>query len=455
MKKEPVYLVAFIFVFLLTVISYDTGYSKPLLSNKVTKNYSHTNEKSLILSPREENIIKETLSKYQVKTQKKDVYSAPKRKKHPQIEKSIMVKSFYKNSLAQITKKPTNSSVSLSVSNSEPDQGDSIKLIVKSNSKILKCFGNIGGKQINFLNVYKNYHFRSFVGFDIEYPPGKVKILVGILFENYEAKYLEREITVKQKIVTRSIRIYVYKKRWVTRRYKRNGKIYRKRVRIRYRVRKRITPPKNHKKTNTKTLIDFQKEFETQILANYQYGIGGDSDEKESNSKDNSPEKKNKTNIGERKFFNGYYNINTPQQFWQGPFLQPTYPKKGGKISKFAAYRIFPYKGRIRRGYHRGLDIAKPAGTSLYAPNHGIVVIAGPFTSRGKSVVIDHGSGIYSVHFHLSNIIVQKDMFVRKGQLIGYVGSTGISTGPHLHWEIRVNGTSVNPLQWKTPHLVK
>ncbi|MDH4128465.1 MAG: M23 family metallopeptidase [Spirochaetota bacterium] len=350
--------------------------------------------------------------------------------------------------------------VHLSVSNSKPNQGDTIIIYISSTAKILKCFANMGNRKIKFLNINNNT-FRSFLGFDIQHPPGKTKILIAVLFENNKVKYLSKEIKVIKKVITRRIKVYVKKKKWITKFYTKKGKKYKKRVLITYKIRKYIKPPKlNQSEKNNKTLNQFREELRDKILDIYQYGIGGvnedrDFDDKSVINKSEKDAKSNGKTLTEKEFFNCKYMINLPIQFWQGPFLQPTYPDYKGKVSRYGAYRVFRYKGGIRRGYHRGLDIAKAAGTPLYAANHGIVVMSGKYKFRGNAVVIDHGGGIYSVHFHLSKIKVKKGMFVRKGKLIGYVGNTGISTGPHLHWEMRVDGTSVNPLSWKSLQLIK
>jgi murein DD-endopeptidase MepM/ murein hydrolase activator NlpD len=76
------------------------------------------------------------------------------------------------------------------------------------------------------------------------------------------------------------------------------------------------------------------------------------------------------------------------------------------------------------------------------------VVLAEPLTVRGNAVLIDHGMGLYSGYWHQSKIVAQEGQEVQAGDLIGYVGDTGLVTGPHLHWEMRLNGIAVEPLQW-------
>ncbi|MDO8914460.1 MAG: peptidoglycan DD-metalloendopeptidase family protein [Coriobacteriia bacterium] len=95
---------------------------------------------------------------------------------------------------------------------------------------------------------------------------------------------------------------------------------------------------------------------------------------------------------------------------------------------------------------HAGIDVSAPSGATLVAVGSGVVVSAGVSGGYGKCVMIDHGDGLVSVYAHMSRISVSKGQKLVTGQSIGAVGSTGLSTGPHLHFEIRVNGNPVNPL---------
>jgi murein DD-endopeptidase MepM/ murein hydrolase activator NlpD len=82
------------------------------------------------------------------------------------------------------------------------------------------------------------------------------------------------------------------------------------------------------------------------------------------------------------------------------------------------------------------------------APAAGVVVMAESLQVRGNTVWVDHGLGVYSGYFHLSEIAVEVGQTVEPGQQLGLVGSTGLSTGPHIHWEIRIHGIAVEPLEW-------
>ncbi len=94
---------------------------------------------------------------------------------------------------------------------------------------------------------------------------------------------------------------------------------------------------------------------------------------------------------------------------------------------------------------HKGVDLSAPEGTPIYATRSGVVTIARSSSSAGNYVTINHGDGYSSVYMHMTHFVVSAGQAVSQGQLIGYVGSTGISTGPHLHFGIMYNGTYVNP----------
>jgi murein DD-endopeptidase MepM/ murein hydrolase activator NlpD len=101
-------------------------------------------------------------------------------------------------------------------------------------------------------------------------------------------------------------------------------------------------------------------------------------------------------------------------------------------------------------GFHAGQDFAAPEGAPIIAPAAGTVVLADPLQVRGNAVLIDHGGGIFTGYWHLVDIAVQPGQQVQAGDLLGRVGTTGLSTGNHLHWELRVNGFAVDPMQWLT-----
>lgn len=107
-------------------------------------------------------------------------------------------------------------------------------------------------------------------------------------------------------------------------------------------------------------------------------------------------------------------------------------------------WRLHPILGYQR--LHAGIDIPAPSGTPIRAAADGIVVSAGPRGGYGNTVIIDHGSSVATLYAHQGDILVDPDQTVEAGEVIGEVGSTGLSTGPHLHLEVRVGGTPVDPL---------
>lgn len=133
----------------------------------------------------------------------------------------------------------------------------------------------------------------------------------------------------------------------------------------------------------------------------------------------------------------------TLERYWTMPFQRPCLGAISSYFGTHRAYEDGPYTS-----YHAGVDFRAPGGTPVHAPAGGIVALADPLVLLGNAVVIDHGWGVFTVYGHLSAIEVQAGQRVAQGDLIGKVGSTGLSTGAHLHWEMWVGGNSVNALQW-------
>jgi murein DD-endopeptidase MepM/ murein hydrolase activator NlpD len=118
-------------------------------------------------------------------------------------------------------------------------------------------------------------------------------------------------------------------------------------------------------------------------------------------------------------------------------------PIAEGWISSRFGYRISPFTGR--KEFHKGLDIATRQGSPVFATADGLVTFAGSKGLLGKSVIIDHGHGMATRYGHLSKLLKKRGDRVNRGDIIALVGSTGRSTGPHVHYEVRLNGVSVNP----------
>jgi hypothetical protein len=136
------------------------------------------------------------------------------------------------------------------------------------------------------------------------------------------------------------------------------------------------------------------------------------------------------------------YAASEPAVMWDAPFA---WPREDRLTSLFGTRRAY---GTVLSSYHAGLDIAGLVGEPVAAPASGVVVLAEELQVRGNAVIIDHGAGVMSGYFHLSEIAVQAGDTVTGGQLLGNVGATGLVTGSHLHWEMRVGGVAVDPLEW-------
>jgi murein DD-endopeptidase MepM/ murein hydrolase activator NlpD len=130
---------------------------------------------------------------------------------------------------------------------------------------------------------------------------------------------------------------------------------------------------------------------------------------------------------------------------WQGAFGLPL--QGDAPISSPFGIRR-SYDGGPPVSYHAGVDYSASEGTPIYCPAQGRVVLAEELQVRGRAVVVDHGRGVMSGYWHLSQIDVQVGQTVERGEVLGRVGNTGLSTGAHLHWEMRVMGIPVDPLQW-------
>lgn len=129
----------------------------------------------------------------------------------------------------------------------------------------------------------------------------------------------------------------------------------------------------------------------------------------------------------------------TEERYWSGPFVQPV----AGPVSgAFGRVRII--NGQPRNP-HYGEDIAAPLGTDVVAMNDGVVRLMVDHFFAGKGLFLDHGLGLYSMYFHLSEVAVQVGQAVKRGQIIGKVGASGRASGPHLHWGVWVNGARVDP----------
>ena len=130
----------------------------------------------------------------------------------------------------------------------------------------------------------------------------------------------------------------------------------------------------------------------------------------------------------------------TPQRLWRGPFLPPL--DGPAHATGFGLRRIINGEPRAP---HTGADFAAPAGAPVLAANAGTVALAEEHFFAGKSLVLNHGQGLYTMYFHLETILVRPGQRVERGEVVARVGSTGRVTGPHLHWGARLDGARINP----------
>lgn len=149
--------------------------------------------------------------------------------------------------------------------------------------------------------------------------------------------------------------------------------------------------------------------------------------------------------VAERERVVGIWSQISPELQWRDAFQRPIsvdYPT----TSPFGTRRT--YSVADIGNFHAGQDFGAPEGTLIFAPAPGIVVLAEPLAVRGNAVIIDHGRGVFSGYWHMSEMKVTPGMQVAAGDVLGLVGNTGLSTGAHLHWELRINGVAVDPMQF-------
>lgn len=136
------------------------------------------------------------------------------------------------------------------------------------------------------------------------------------------------------------------------------------------------------------------------------------------------------------------FGFSAPERLWEAPFERPV-PQEAS-ASSFGSRRVI---NGTPRAPHSGTDMAAPMGTEVLAANHGRVVLMGQFFFAGGSIVLDHGAGLFTMYFHLSEFRVEEGALVQRGDVIGLSGSSGRVTGPHLHWGARLGNARIDPLQ--------
>jgi murein DD-endopeptidase MepM/ murein hydrolase activator NlpD len=134
------------------------------------------------------------------------------------------------------------------------------------------------------------------------------------------------------------------------------------------------------------------------------------------------------------------YDTITPERLWRGPFTQPVASRKPG--GGFGSRRIINGQPRMP---HSGIDYSADRGTPVVASNRGRVALLGEFFFAGRFVALDHGLGLYTLYFHLDGVAVTEGEIVERGQTVGTVGTSGRSTGPHLHFGVQLGRARINP----------
>jgi murein DD-endopeptidase MepM/ murein hydrolase activator NlpD len=133
----------------------------------------------------------------------------------------------------------------------------------------------------------------------------------------------------------------------------------------------------------------------------------------------------------------------TDARHWDEPFLIPI---NGCMSSPFGVQRL--HNGKPTGSYHSGVDQRSPEGQPIHAIAAGVVRVVREYNLHGNVVGVDHGQGVESLYLHMSRFATKEGATVNKGDVLGYVGATGRVTGPHLHWNLYVNGVGVNPTKW-------
>jgi murein DD-endopeptidase MepM/ murein hydrolase activator NlpD len=141
----------------------------------------------------------------------------------------------------------------------------------------------------------------------------------------------------------------------------------------------------------------------------------------------------------------------TPQLYWTNNFSRPV-SSEYETTSPYGTRRTYYDGGALT--YHEGQDFAVPAGVPVLATADGVVALAEPLHVRGNAVILNHGGGVYTGYWHLTEIKVVTGQKVKQGDVLGISGNTGLSTGAHVHWEMRIYGIAVDPLQFLDMSLV-
>ncbi len=139
----------------------------------------------------------------------------------------------------------------------------------------------------------------------------------------------------------------------------------------------------------------------------------------------------------------------SPQQKWQGTFLRM---HNASPMAGFGEKRTYLYDGKVvGESIHEGVDLASTTNAPIQAANHGNVCFAGYLGIYGNTVILDHGLGLFSLYSHLNDITAAKDSEIKKGDILGTSGTSGLAGGDHLHFAMIAGGQFVNPMEWWDP----
>ncbi len=152
-----------------------------------------------------------------------------------------------------------------------------------------------------------------------------------------------------------------------------------------------------------------------------------------------------KPSPGEQATVSAFRTSVSPVRYWKEPFDPPV---PGCLTSLFGVQRL--HNGKPTGDFHAGVDQRGAAGTPIHPIAAGVVKIVEKWNLRGGTVAVDHGQGVESIYLHMSGFVAKEGQHVGVNDVLGYIGSTGRSTGPHVHWTLYVNGVPVNPGQWMT-----
>ncbi|MCF8063046.1 MAG: M23 family metallopeptidase [Deltaproteobacteria bacterium] len=142
-----------------------------------------------------------------------------------------------------------------------------------------------------------------------------------------------------------------------------------------------------------------------------------------------------------------------PKRLWDGPWMRLP---NAATMARFADHRVYYYQGEpVDEKDHMGIDLASLANSQVPAANRGRVLLAERLGIYGQAVVLDHGQRLMSLYGHLSSIQVSEGQEVKRGEMLGTTGSTGLAGGDHLHFAVLVNGVPVNPIEWWDPHWIE